>query len=186
MVSSMCYLVAGIMNQVSYLKIVDGISTDTRIFFSSKKRVKEFLDLISSCGSVALASSKWDLSPLEVQDLIDNDSILQKLVERSLKLALELAEGVLYERAVNGYVEETLVDGVVTGEKKKFSDTCLMNYLKANSDKYNPPKAITTEVKEVANKLNEGVSKGLDIEVPVFEAPIQAQEEIDEEDDAVS
>lgn len=182
----MCYLVSGIMNQVSYLKIVDGISTDTRIFFGSKKRVKEFLDLISSCGSVALASSKWDLSPIEVQDLIDNDSVLQKLVERSLKLALELAEGVLYERAVNGYVEETLVDGVVTGEKKKFSDTCLMNYLKANSAKYNPPKATTTEVKEVVNKLNEGVSKGLDIEVPVFEAPIQTQEEIDEEDDTVS
>jgi hypothetical protein len=168
------------------LRIIDGISIYTKKFFTTKRRVKEFLDLISSCGSVALASSKWDLSPIEVQDLIDNDSALQKLVKRSLKLALELAEGVLYERAVNGYVEETLVDGVVTGEKKKFSDTCLMNYLKANSDKYNPPKAITTEAKEVVNKLNEGVSKGLDIEVPEFESPIQAQEEIDGEDDAVS
>lgn len=134
------------------LRIIDGISIYTKKFFTTKRRVKEFLDLISSCGSVALASSKWSLSPLEVQDLIDNDSALQKLVERSLKLALELAEGVLYERAVNGYVEKTLVDNVVIAEKKKYSDTCLMNYLKANSDKYNPPKAATTEVKEVVNK----------------------------------
>ena len=160
MVSSMCYLVAGIMNQVSYLKIVDGISTDTRIFFGSKKRVKEFLDLISSCGSVALASSKWSLSPLEVQDLIDNDSALQKLVTRSLKLSLEIAEGVLYERAVNGYTEETIVEGVKVGEKKKYSDSCLLSYLKANSGKYSGTKI---------GKTPSNLEQGYDIEIPAFE-----------------
>lgn len=149
------------MGKISYLKIVDGISPDTRIFFISKKKVKEFLDLISSCGSVALASSKWKLSPLEVQDLIDSDIVFQKLVARSLQLALELAEGVLYERAVRGYIEETIVDGVITGEKKKYSDSCLMHYLKANSDKYNVAKSTG------GNKFA-GTSERFEIEVPDY------------------
>ena len=158
------------MNQVSYLKIVDGIAVDTKIFFGSKKRVKEFLDLISSCGSIALASSEWKLSPLEVQDLIDIDPVFQKLVARSLRLALELAEGVLYMRAVNGYIEETIVDGVVTGEKKKYSDSCLMNYLKANSGKYNAAKPAVNPAG--TNKLSQ-VAESFDIEVPSYDALLE-------------
>ena len=149
------------MKQTSYIKILDGILEDTKIFFGSKKRIKEFLDLVASCGSVALASSKWGLSPLEVQDVIKNDPTLQSLISLSLKLALEIAEGVLYERAVNGYIEETIVDGVKTGEKKKYSDSCLLSYLKANSDKYSSTKINTS------NRSN-NLGQGYDIEIPIF------------------
>ena len=150
------------MKQASYLKILDGIGESSRIFFGSKKKIKEFLDLTASCGSVALASSKWELSPLEVQELIRNDTVLQNLVSLSLKLALEIAEGVLYERAVNGYTEETIVDGVKTGEKKKYSDSCLLSYLKANSGKYSTARI------NVGNRSSD-LGQGYDIEIPDFE-----------------
>lgn len=150
------------MKQASYLKILDGIGEDSRIFFGSKKRIKEFLDLVSNCGSVALASSKWELSPLEVQEVIRNDAVLQNLISLSLKLALEIAEGVLYERAVNGYTEETIVDGVKTGEKKKYSDSCLLSYLKANSGKYSTARI------SVGNRSSD-LGQGYDIEIPDFE-----------------
>lgn len=150
------------MVQTSYLRILDGIGEDSRIFFGSKKRIKEFLDLVSNCGSVALASSKWGLSPLEVQEIIRNDAVLQNLINLSLKLALEIAEGVLYERAVNGYTEETIVDGVKTGEKKKYSDSCLLSYLKANSGKYSTARI------SVGNRPSD-LGQGYDIEIPDFE-----------------
>jgi hypothetical protein len=38
------------------------ISATTRIFFETKLRCKEFLDLIASCSSVSLAAIKWGLS----------------------------------------------------------------------------------------------------------------------------
>lgn len=144
--------------QASYLKILDGISESTRFFFGSKKRIKVFFDLVATCGSVALASSRSGLSPLEVQEVINNDAVMQKLVSRSLKLALEIAEGVLYDRAVNGYTEETIVDGIKTGEKKKYSDSCLVNYLKANSGKYNNKSVVGT-----------AISDNIDVEVVDFE-----------------
>ena len=148
------------MKQTSYIKILDGILEDTRLFFGSKKRIKEFLDLVAECGSVALASSKWKLSPLEVQEIIKKDPILRKLIAASLRLALEIAEGVLYERAVNGYTEETLTDGVKTGEKKKYSDSCLLSYLRANSGKYASVK--------ISNKTPRNIVQGNDIEIPTF------------------
>lgn len=142
------------------IKIVKGVSSITRGFFITYKRVKEFLDLISNCGSVALASSKFGLSPLEAQEIIDNDPAFAKLIRRSLKLALEIAEGVLYERAVNGYTEETIVDGIKTGEKRKYSDSCLLSYLKANSGKYSNVK--------VVNGSKGHLGSGLNIELPEF------------------
>jgi len=146
------------MTQVSNLKVVEGISKQSISFFGTKKKVKEFFDLVATCGSVALASSRSRLSPLEVQEVINNDVAMQKLASRSLKLALEIAEGILYDRAVNGYTEETIVDGVKTGEKKKYSDSCLVNYLKANSGKYNN--------KSVAGTA---ISDNIDVEVVDFE-----------------
>jgi len=146
------------MKQTSHIKILDGILESTRLFFGSKKKVKEFFDLVATCGSVALASSRSRFSPLEVQEVINNDVAMQKLASRSLKLALEIAEGILYDRAVNGYTEETIVDGVKTGEKKKYSDSCLVNYLKANSGKYNN--------KSVAGTA---ISDSIDVEVVDFE-----------------
>lgn len=149
------------MKQTSYIKILAGILEDTRLFFGSKKRIKEFLDQVAECGSVALASSKWKLSPLEVQEIIKKDPILQKLVALSLKLAIEIAEGVLYERAVNGYTEETITEGIKTGEKKKYSDSCLLSYLRANSGKYAHAK--------ISNKAPSNLAQGNDIEIPTFD-----------------
>ena len=105
----------------SYFQIVDGISEKSKNFFGSKKKVKEFLDLVSTCGSVAFASNKQSFSALEVEKTIKCDDRLKELVNNSLNLALEMAEGVLYERAVNGYTEETIVEGVKVGEKKNIA-----------------------------------------------------------------
>ena len=145
----------------SYFQIVDGISEKSKNFFGSKKKVKEFLDLVSTCGSVAFASNKQSFSALEVEKTIKCDDRLKELVNNSLNLALEMAEGVLYERAVNGYTEETIVEGVKVGEKKKYSDSCLLSYLKANSSKYSVTRTI------VSSKASD-INQNCEIEIPDF------------------
>jgi hypothetical protein len=147
------------------LKIINDVSRSTKFFFKSKEMVKEFLDLIASCSSVSLAAVKLGLSPLEVHEVINKDAEMKRLVDLSLAFALEVAEGVLYERAVNGFMEEVYAGGEKVGEKKKFSDSCLMNYLKSNSSKYNG-KANSASI----NSTTSGVSdKGYNIVVPDFE-----------------
>ncbi len=144
------------------MKALESIGKEALIFFGSKKKIKEFLELVSTCGSVALSSSKLKLSPLRVSEIIGNDKKLMELINQSLKLAIEIAEGVLYERAVNGYTEETIIDGVKTGEKKKYSDSCLLSYLRANSCKYSSSSSSST------SKTASYLEPAADTEIPTF------------------
>ena len=79
-----------------------------------------------------------------------------RLVNLSLKYANEIAKSTLYDRAINGYMEEVFVDGKKVGQKKKFSISCLIHYLKTMDSKN----------KDTSNDL----STGYDIEVPEYNA----------------
>ncbi|WP_341751154.1 hypothetical protein [Candidatus Tisiphia endosymbiont of Piscicola geometra] len=62
---------------------------------------------------------------------------LAKCVNLALAIAVDRAEGVLYDRAINGYEEVTYnKDNQAIATKKKYCSKSLLEYLKANSQKY--------------------------------------------------
>jgi len=127
-------------------KNLSKISVVTVGRFGSIAAVGDFLEAIASCGSVSRAveivnnaglSSNDKLSPLHIQRLINDDRYLAKCVAMAKQVAVEWAESVLYERAINGYEEITYGrDGAPVQVKRKYCAKSLMEYLKANSGKY--------------------------------------------------
>lgn len=84
------------------------------------------------------------LSPLYIQRIINDDRYFAKCVTMAESLAVEKAEGVLYDRAINGYEEVTYTrDGKISQRRKKYCSKSLMEYLKANCNKYNAGKSVT-------------------------------------------
>jgi hypothetical protein len=74
---------------------------------------------------------------MRLPSIIKGDKHLNKCVDFALKHAAETAEAVLYDRAINGYEELTYnKDGECIARKKKYCSKSLLEYLKANSDKY--------------------------------------------------
>lgn len=108
--------------------------------FGSSANVLLFLEALTQSGNVVAAVKKVEdipISPLQIHRVISKDRYLAKCVNMALSLANEIAEGVLYNRAINGY-EELSYDrnGECTGKKKKYCSKSLLEYLKANSPKY--------------------------------------------------
>jgi hypothetical protein len=67
--------------------------------------------------------------------------------DEALKVALIKAEDELYRRAVKGWEEPVFYKGEETGHVQKFSDTCLIFFLKANNpEKYNPINKVSMDV----------------------------------------
>jgi hypothetical protein len=74
---------------------------------------------------------------MQLPRIIRSDRHLRKCIDLALASSLEAAEGVLYDRAINGYEELTYnKDGECIARKKKYCSKSLLEYLKANSDKY--------------------------------------------------
>ena len=114
--------------------------------FGSASAVSDFLEAVAGCGSVSRAAeivnsknnnADITLSPLHLQRLINDDRYLAKCVSMAKQVAVERAESVLYERAINGYEEITYGrDGAPLQVKRKYCSKSLMEYLRANSGKY--------------------------------------------------
>ncbi len=74
---------------------------------------------------------------LRLHRIINSDKYLAKCVNLALAIAVDKAEGVLYDRAINGYEEVTYnKDNQAIATKKKYCSKSLLEYLKANSQKY--------------------------------------------------
>ena len=158
MASGICKNLDGKVAIYRQFQLIDDISPVVLNYFGAKKRVKEFLELVTNTASVALAASKMGLSVLEVYEVIDSDEQMIRLVNLSLQYAHEIAQSTLYDRAINGYMEEVFVDGKKVGEKKKFSVSCLIHYLKRMDNKKNTD----------ANRNND-LGIGYNIEVPQYD-----------------
>jgi len=151
-------------------KNLSKISAVTVGKFGTASAVGAFLEAAASCGSVSRAveivnnsnSSKVDsmISPLHVQRLINDDRYLAKCVAMAKQVAVERAESVLYERAINGYEEITYGrDGQPMQIKRKYCSKSLMEYLKANSGKY-CSKAGTNEAKDAEAEQTSDIDIG--------------------------
>jgi len=151
-----CFCVANLGLFEKNLSKISDITVDK---FGSIAAVSNFLEVVAGCGSVSRAveivnnsnSSKVDsmILPLHVQRLINDDRYLAKCVAMAKQVAVERAESVLYERAINGYEEITYGrDGAPVQVKRKYCAKSLMEYLKANSGKYCGSKVSASGVKD--------------------------------------
>jgi len=131
-------------------KYLNKVKSATIIKFGSLQHLQTFLQALSEKGNVMLAaSSVKKISPLQLQKVIKSDKNLKKCVDLALSYATEAAEGILYDRAINGY-EELIFDkaGKCIARKRKYCSKSLLEYLKANSVKYYS-KAKTKDTKDI-------------------------------------
>jgi hypothetical protein len=110
--------------------------------FGSLENVTRFLESLCQRGNLALAAREANpVLPMQLPRIIRSDRHLRKCIDLALASSLEAAEGVLYDRAINGYEELTYnKDGECIARKKKYCSKSLLEYLKANSDKYQSTK----------------------------------------------
>jgi hypothetical protein len=106
-------------------------------------------------GSILLAvkaSAGLKLSPMDIMKLAKRDRYLGKCIDLAKTYAAEMVEAVLYDRAINGYEELTFnKDGECIARKRKYCTKSLLEYLKANSIKYQPQGKPCEGVKETAS-----------------------------------
>nr|WP_253308267.1 hypothetical protein [Rickettsia endosymbiont of Ceutorhynchus assimilis] len=119
-------------------KYLNKIAASTINKFGSKDNIVIFLQELCEIGNIGLAAKKVIVgSPIHLHKLIHDDKYLTKCVSLALRYASERAEAVLYDRAINGYEEVTYnQDGECIVRKKKYCSKSLLEYLKANSPKY--------------------------------------------------
>ena len=127
-----------IKNYGLFEKYLDKISSSTIRKFGSIDKISSFLLYLGECGNIITAVSKAGcISPLMLHRIIHSDKYLNKCVNLALQCAVDRAEGVLYDRAINGYEEITYnKDNQPIAIKKKYCSKSLLEYLKANSKKY--------------------------------------------------
>jgi hypothetical protein len=120
-----------------FAKNLEKISDCTIVRFGCVSAVSDFLEAVAGCGNIYKGADCVSISPLSIQRLINDDRYLAKCVAMARQVAVERAESVLYERAINGYEEITYGrDGEPVQVKRKYCAKSLMEYLKANSGKY--------------------------------------------------
>ncbi|HJD56447.1 MAG TPA: hypothetical protein LFW21_07610 [Rickettsia endosymbiont of Pyrocoelia pectoralis] len=129
-------------NYALFNKYLSKILKTTINKFGSLDNIIIFLLELCECGYIGLAAKNLKtappfISPLLVYKIIRNDIYLAKCVKLAQNYAAEMAEAVLYDRAINGYEEITLnAQGECITRKKKYCSKSLLEYLKANSAKY--------------------------------------------------
>lgn len=144
-------------NYALFNKYLDKISKETISKFNGLDNIIIFLLELCECGYIGLAAKKIELrspfiSPLLIYKIINSDRHLSKCVRLAKEYAAEMAEAVLYDRAINGYEEVTLnAQGECITRKKKYCSKSLLEYLKANSAKY-----------QIVNKSNTAVDTKID------------------------
>ena len=106
-----------------------GINKGTLQFFGSCRKVTLFTDEIITRGNEYYACRELGYNLYNYEKIKQNDKRLQELIEKALYFASEVAEGILYERATKGHLDEK-------SGKTVYSEQGLRVYLTANHRKY--------------------------------------------------
>ncbi|WP_342257012.1 hypothetical protein [Rickettsia endosymbiont of Aspidapion aeneum] len=159
-------------------KYLNKISASMIDKFGSRDNIVIFLQELCEIGNIGLAAKKVIVgSPIHLHKLIHDDKYLTKCVSLALRYASERAEAVLYDRAINGYEELTYNEqGECIARKKKYCSRSLLEYLKANSPKYQTNIKNVSEIKKPDNmQIN---SNDMDIfEIEAYRAEAENEEE---------
>jgi hypothetical protein len=124
-------------NHGLFNKYLGKISDKTISKFGSQDKVISFLQALCDSGNTLSAARNTTILPLQIESIIHGDKYLNKCVNLAMAVAVDRAEGVLYDRAINGYEEVTYnKDNQPIATKKKYCSKSLLEYLKANSQKY--------------------------------------------------
>ena len=170
------------LNYHLFDKYLNKISASTISQFGSQENVALFLQILCETGNIALSSKKIIVAQvIQLHQLIHNDKALTKCVSIALGYATKTAEAVLYDRAINGYEELTYDhEGNITARKKKYCSKSLLEYLKANSVKYQIPSSMKkhkiNSKSTVLNKEDNKKDKKEDDKIAQFEVESYAEE----------
>lgn len=116
---------------------LDKLNPKTLDFFGSQEKVKEFLGYVCNTSSIALSGDKMGLNSFMLYGIVQSDQLLNQAVKVAKEYSAEIAEGILYERAVYGYDEEIYdVEEQKIKRVHKYSDGALRDFLRANNPKY--------------------------------------------------
>ena len=119
-------------------KYLSKVAGSTISHFGSHEKVLQFLQALRDSGNIAFAAKAvTSIEPIKLHRIIKEDRYLAKCVRLALAYAAGIAEGVLYDRAINGYEEISYnKNGECIARKKKYCSKSLLEYLKANSPKH--------------------------------------------------
>ncbi|MFY9589644.1 hypothetical protein [Rickettsia endosymbiont of Halotydeus destructor] len=171
-------------NYSLFEKYLSKISKAITTKFGSRENIITFLEELCNSGHVGLAARKTLsnlISPLLLYKVINSDRHLSKCVKLALTYAAEMAEAVLYDRAINGY-EELIYNeqGECISKKKKYCSKSLLEYLKANSPKYQ------TNIKNVGEIKKPDSIPIISDDIDIFEVEAYKAEETESEEEANS
>lgn len=85
---------------------LDKLHRKTVNFFGDLENVKKFLSHVYHTSSITCACNTMSLNVFVAYKLIKTDKLLESLIDLAKEYSAEMAEGILYERAVHGYDKE--------------------------------------------------------------------------------
>jgi hypothetical protein len=167
-------------NYALFDKHLSKIASTTVTQLGSMDNVLKFLQALCDSGNIAFAAKavtdliSTGIEPIRLHKIIREDRYLAKCVRLALAYAAEIAEGVLYDRAINGYEEISYnKNGECVARKKKYCSKSLLEYLKANSPKY---RAAGKSKKEAAGARKKEKAGNMETEIASFEVASYEQE----------
>jgi hypothetical protein len=112
-----------------YLKNVKKVTRD--YFKQYDITANDFINSICQSGAVSTAVNNTGLNPVEFAKIMDKDEKLTHAINAALQFCADLCVGRLFERGAQGYSENVIdADGTVKQTTQKYSDRCLLEYLK--------------------------------------------------------
>ena len=115
---------------------LDGVAlpeSRNRLAGWSAERQRVFLETLAETGSVHLASSAARLSARSAYRLRTRSPAFAKAWDSALQLSVGRLSAIVFDRAINGRIEQLFEDGVLVGERRVPSDR-LLTWLLARLD----------------------------------------------------
>ena len=136
-----------------------------------------FLIALECLGTVRESVAFTKIARQQHFKWLDTDERYQVKYARAQEAFSDVLESELYRRALVGVEEDVYHQGVVVGQKRKYSDQLLLTALKANlSDKYSEKTKTTIESTSTAFNINVDVTKkGLEDKAQARTADLIAQ-----------
>lgn len=119
-----------------------------------------YLLALESLGTIRESTTFTGISRQQHFRWLDGDADYSLRYDRAREAFSEVLESELYRRALVGVQEDVYHQGIVVGQKTKYSDNLLLTALKANlSDKYSEKTKTTIESTSTTFNINAEVGK---------------------------
>ena len=121
----------------------------------------KFLEALRECGIVSQAAKAAKMGVQTVTDHRAKDEAFAAAMDEAIDLFLDHAEHVVWNRALHGWDEPVYQNGMLIGEKRKYSDTLAIFMLKGHRpQKYRDNMSIEHQV-STADVLEEEIKQAM-------------------------